>query len=164
MSQIVLNEMASVPDAPAADKVALYAKDEKVYSIDDDGDVNLLTQDRFAFNVIIGDGVSSLTTGFAGQIEAPFDFTIDRVALYGNTSGSAVVDIWKDTYANYPPTDADSITSTTPPTITNGTQKSENTALTNWTKSVTAGDILIFNLDSILTIKQLTLVIRGKKV
>jgi hypothetical protein len=67
------------------------------------------------------------------------------------------VDIWKDTYANYPPTDADTITASAVPTITATNIKSEDVTLTGWTTSIAAGNILGFNVDSVTTCTQVTL-------
>lgn len=105
--------------------------------------------------VIDGSG-SAITTGIKGDVQVPFACTITAVRMLADQSGSAVVDIWKDTYANYPPTDADTITASAPPTITTAT-KSEDTTLTGWTTGITAGDILRFNVDSASTIERLTL-------
>jgi hypothetical protein len=90
------------------------------------------------------------------DIVVPFDCTITGVTLLADTSGSVVIDIWKDTYANFPPTDADSITAAAPPTIT-AAVKSEDTTLTGWTKTLAAGDVLRFNVDSVATITRATL-------
>jgi hypothetical protein len=70
--------------------------------------------------------------------------------MLADQSGSIVVDIWKDTYANYPPTVADTITAAAKPTIS-ATTKSQNATLTGWTTAITAGDTLRFNVDSITT-------------
>ena len=67
-------------------------------------------------------------------------------------SGSIVVDIWKDTYANYPPTNADSITDSTPPTITTADKMVDST-LTDWDKAIALGSILSFNVDSATTVE-----------
>ena len=64
--------------------------------------------------------------------------------------GSCVVDIWKDTHANYPPAVADSITASAKPTISVGS-KYEDTTLTGWNTAVAAGDWLVFHLDSSVT-------------
>ena len=82
--------------------------------------------------------------------------------MLADQSGSAVVDIWKDSYANYPPTDADTITAAAVPTISAAT-KSQDSTLTGWTTSITAGDILGFNVDSAATIERLTLILKVKK-
>lgn len=105
---------------------------------------------------IIDGAGSAITTGVKGYIRVPFNGTITGVTMLADQSGSAVVDIWKDTYANYPPVDADSITASAVPTISTAT-KSQDTTLTGWTTSITAGDILGFNVDSATTITLLTI-------
>jgi hypothetical protein len=78
------------------------------------------------------------------------------VTLLADQSGSIVVDIWKDTYANYPPVDADSITASAVPTISSAA-KSQDTSISGWTVAISAGDILGFNVDSISTCTRVTL-------
>lgn len=104
--------------------------------------------------VVIDGGGAPITTGMKGCIVVPFNCTIDDVTAIADVTGSIVVDIWKDTYANYPPTDADSITASAPVTITS-TNKSQNTTLTGWNKTISVGDILCFNVDSCATITRL---------
>lgn len=96
---------------------------------------------------VIDGGGAAITTGVKGDLEIPFACTITRVTITSDTSCTAVVDIWKDTYANFPPTDADSITASAVPTITTST-KNQDATLTGWTTAITAGDILRFNVDS----------------
>lgn len=112
-----------------------------------------------AIGITIDGGGSAITTGIKGFIEIPFACTITRVTMLADQSGSAVVDIWKDTYANYPPTDADSITASAVPTISTAT-KSQDSTLTGWTTSVSAGDIIGFNVDSASTITRLTITLK----
>ena len=111
---------------------------------------------------IIDGGGSAITTGEKGHLEIPFACTILRVTTLADQSGSIVVDIWKDTYANFPPTDADSITASAPPTISSA-QKAQDSTLTGWTKSITAGDILAFNVDSCTTITRVTISLKVAK-
>ena len=96
------------------------------------------------------------STGQKGYRSIPVTGTIVSARLLADQSGSAVVDVWLDTFANYPPIDADSITASAPPTISSD-DNSEDTTLTGWTIAVTAGDVLGFNLDSITTIERVTL-------
>ena len=70
-----------------------------------------------------------------------------------------MVDIWKDTYANYPPTGADSICASAKPTISSAT-KSKDSTLTGWTTSVASGDTLRFNVDSITTCQRVVVVLK----
>jgi hypothetical protein len=106
--------------------------------------------------IVIDGGGAAITTGVKGFIQVPVACTITTNRLLADQSGDIVVDIWKDSYANYPPTDADSITASAPPTIS-GATKSEDTTLTGWTTSITAGDILGFNVDSVTDIERVTL-------
>jgi hypothetical protein len=99
---------------------------------------------------IIDGGGSAITTGIKGDIQIDFACTINAVTLLADQSGSIVVDIWKDTYANYPPVVGDSITASAKPTISSATKSTDST-LTGWTTSITAGDTLRFNVDSITT-------------
>jgi hypothetical protein len=105
---------------------------------------------------IIDGGGSAITTGIKGDLEIPFGCTINQVTMLADTSGSITVDIWKDTYANYPPTVADTITAAAKPTITTAT-KNQDATLTGWTTGVTAGDTLRFNVDSAATITRVTI-------
>lgn len=111
---------------------------------------------------VIDGGGSAIETGEKGHLEIPFACTIDQVTMEADQSGSIVVDIWKDTYANFPPTDADSITAAAPPTITTA-QKSQDSTLTGWTKAITAGDCLAFNVDSCTTITRVTISLKVTK-
>ncbi len=120
-------------------------------------------QDKAAIVFIIDGGGSAITTGIKGSIILPYKCEIVNMRIVTDQSGSIVVDLWKDTYANYPPTDADSITSATPPTIS-ATNKAEDTTLTSWTKTLNAGDILMFNVDSVATVEFATITLRIKRV
>jgi len=99
---------------------------------------------------IIDGGGSVLTTGIKGDLEIPFACTINQVTTLLDQSGSIVVDIWKDTYANYPPTVADTITASAKPTVSTAV-KAQDSTLTGWTTAIAAGDSLRFNVDSITT-------------
>lgn len=104
-----------------------------------------------------------ITTGVAGVgLRVPFACTINSVTLLASPSGSIVIDIWKDTYANFPPTVSDSICASAKPTISSGV-KSEDTTLTGWTTSIAAGDVLYFNVDSCSTITNVVLILKVTK-
>lgn len=105
---------------------------------------------------VIDGGGTAITTGIKGDLEIPFACTITGVTMLADTSGSIVVDIWKDTYANYPPVVGDSITASAKPTISSNTKSQDNT-LTGWTTSISAGDTLRFNVDSASTITRVTI-------
>lgn len=104
---------------------------------------------------VIDGGGLTITTGIKGFIEIPFACTITAARLFADQTGSIKIDIWKDTYANYPPTNADTITAANEPEIVAGV-KDEDVTLTGWTTSVAAGDILVFNVDTVATIQFVT--------
>ncbi len=112
---------------------------------------------------IIDGGGSAITIGEKGHLEIPFTCTIQQVTLLADQAGSIVVDIWKDTYANFPPTVADSICASAKPTIS-AAQKSQDSTLTGWTKTISAGDILAFNVDSVATVTRVVVNLRVLKV
>lgn len=112
---------------------------------------------------VIDNAGSAITTGQKGHLEVPFACNIQAVTMEADAAGAIVVDIWKDTYVNFPPTDADSITSSTPPTITATNQKSQDNTLTNWNLAVNAGDILAYNVDSCTTITRVTISLKVVK-
>lgn len=112
--------------------------------------------------MIIDGGGSAIVSGIKGDIVVPFNCTIVEAHALVDQTGSIVVDVWKDTYANFPPTDADSITASAPITISSAT-KAKDTTLTGWTTSVTAGDILRFNVDSATTVTRCTVGLVARK-
>jgi hypothetical protein len=112
---------------------------------------------------VIDGGGAAITTGVAGAgLQVPYACTINSVTLLSDVSGSIVVDIWKDTYANYPPTVADSITASAKPTLSSAT-KYEDPTLTGWTTSIAAGDIFRFNVDSASTVQQVVIILKVTK-
>lgn len=104
-----------------------------------------------------GGGVT-VAAGAKVDIVAPFSGTITGWTMLADQTGDAVVDIWLDSYANFPPTIADTITAAAKPTIS-AAAKATSTTLTGWTTAVTAGDVLRFNLDSAASITRLVLVL-----
>jgi hypothetical protein len=120
----------------------------------DDGVTNLL--------FVKDNNSTAFSTGIAGDIHVPFACTITGVFLFSDQTGSIVLDLWKDTYANYPPLVGDSIVASAKPTIAAST-KATDTTLTGWTTSVAAGDIIRVNIDSVSSITRFTLAIRVKR-
>ena len=162
----VLQTVSNVPTIGTAGacNLKLTASSGTIDCDDDDVTTTGAVTDKTDFKVrsigITIDGAgSAITTGIKGYIEIPYACTINQVTMLADQSGSAVVDIWKDTYANYPPTNADSITASAVPTITTAT-KSQDSTLTDWTTAITAGDILGFNVDSATTITRLHIILK----
>jgi len=118
--------------------------------------------DVISITFIIDGGGVAITTGQKGHLEIPFACTITGWTILADQSGSIVVDVWKDTYANFPPTVADTITGSEKPTLSSA-QKNQDLNLTTWATAIAAGDILAFNVDSVATVTRITLSIRATK-
>jgi hypothetical protein len=117
---------------------------------------------RRQVTLIIDGAGAVITTGVKGYLSMPVAGTWKKWRLLSidasATAGSIVVDIWKDTYANYPPTVADTITAAAKPTLS-AVNKNEDSALAGWVTTFAAGDILGFNVDSAGTVTKVALVL-----
>lgn len=100
-----------------------------------------------------------LDTGIAADLAIPFDCTILSYLALADQTGSIQVDVWKAAEADFPPTNADSITASAPVAITASNKRADVT-LTGWTTAISAGDILRFNIDSVTSITRLTISLR----
>jgi len=119
-------------------------------------------------NFIIDGGGSAITTGIKGDIVMPFGGDIIAAFLLADQSGSIKVDIWRRNYwselfvtADFPPTDADSITGGDEPEIASATSWSSSLTtekhLQDWTRGIVERDVLRINVDSVTTITRCTL-------
>lgn len=111
---------------------------------------------------IIDGGGAVITSGMKGDVIVPFDCVIQSVELYSRTSGNIEVDLWVDTYANFPSAVGDSIVSSTPPTLSAQT-KYQDTILTGWSKNLTKGTHIGYNVNSASTVTRVTIVLYVKK-
>lgn len=115
------------------------------------------------FIFIIDGGGSTITTGDKdGEWMAPVAGVITRVTLLssdsGHTSGSIVIGLRKDTYSNFPANSSDSIVASAPPTISSAI-KSQDSTLTGWTTSFSAGDIFNITVTSVTSLKHVTMIV-----
>lgn len=115
-----------------------------VVTVDVAGVVGSAAQIAFGWN---GAGVA-LTAGQTVRGRATAAMTITSCAVLADIAGSCAVAIWKDTFANFPPTGADSIVGAAPPTLSTA-DKSLDTTLTGWTTSIAAGDTFLCSITSI---------------
>lgn len=110
-------------------------------------------------SVVLDGGGVEIADGVKADLVVDFACTILGVTLLADQAGSLVVDLWKDSYANYPPVVGDSICAAAKPTISAAT-KAQDTTLTGWTTSVAAGDIVRVNVDSCTTIQRCTVALK----
>lgn len=106
--------------------------------------------------VVVDGGGAVINPGIKADVEIPFPGIIEAVRLFSPQTGDIVFDLWRDTYANFPPTVADSICGAAKPTLS-AAQKSQDTTLTGWTTALAVGDVLRINVDSAATIGLVTL-------
>jgi hypothetical protein len=82
--------------------------------------------------------------------------------MLADQTGSIEVDVWKDTYANYPPTSADTIFNESCPRIVSAA-KAKDTDFADSPAAdivtITAGDTLRFNVNSVSTITRCNFVL-----
>lgn len=121
---------------------------------------------RFGTIGIVLDGASAvITPGVKGYFEVGAACTITGVTLLSTdpaaTVGSIVIDIWKAAFVSYPPTAGSTITASARPSLVSA-NKSRDTTLTGWIKTIAAGDILAFNVvsASLVTKVSLTLTVQ----
>lgn len=108
-----------------------------------------------AIPFVIDGGGLVIGTGIRGDLQIPFGCTINSWTLLADQVGSIVVDIWKDTYDNFPPDVADSICAASLPTLSSAS-KATSTSLPGWTTTINPGDILRYSVQSVSSIKRVT--------
>jgi len=112
-------------------------------------------------DVTIDGGGAVITTGVKTSIRVPFDATIIGWEIVSadpaTTSGSIILDLYQDEYANYPATVADTITGTEKPTISSAT-KGQDLAVSTWTNFI-EGEWVTVNVDSVTDLLKVVLTV-----
>jgi hypothetical protein len=134
---------------------------DEILAFDGTGNASFVANYR-NINFIIDGGTSVISTGVQGYVQVPLDCTIIGWSLLGNQAGLIVVDIWKLPLAtDFPPTVANSITANAPPTIAGTPDLSATSStLTGWTTTVSDGDVLAFNVNSVTDFRKITVVLK----
>ncbi len=109
-------------------------------------------------NVQIDNYGAVIATGVNGFILVPFACTLTGIIILSTdaaaTSGSAVIDLWKNTYANYPPIVDNTIVASAKPTMIS-TNRFQDVTLSGWSKSLAANDVIAVQFDSVSTFTRL---------
>lgn len=119
-------------------------------------DAGLSQANAQQISMTASNGGSTLVTGVIGYVYCQFSGTITSNILMADASGSIVVDVWKIGYGSFPPTVTNTITASAKPTLSSQ-QTSQDSTLTGWTTTVTAGDVFAFNVDSVSGVDEITL-------
>ena len=107
------------------------------------------------YQIALDGGGAAIGAGASGFYICMWAMTITGWIMVCD-SGTATIDVWKDTYANHPPTDPDSIVT---PAISTGA-KAQGSGLSI---ACAKGDILRYNVDA-ATATKLTLALTGTRV
>jgi hypothetical protein len=110
---------------------------------DGSGGLSWSTQTE-SLGVTIDGAGSAILAGSKGYIVVPYDCTIQNWTIIADQSGSIAVDVLKSTYSGFPGS-LTSIAGSELPTLSSA-QKNQDLSLSTWTTSVSAGDIIQFNV------------------
>ena len=113
-----------------------------------------------SFGIVVDGGGNVITPGVKSDLIVPYNMNICGYTMVADISGSIIMDLWKSTYDNYPPTSSDSITNNQKPTITNDI-KTTNNSLIDWNHNINSGDIIRFYVSSSSDITKITLILNG---
>jgi hypothetical protein len=108
-------------------------------------------------NFVIDGGGSVITTGSKGYVVIDGNYTVTGWTILADQSGSIVVDVNRATYTNFPT--FTNIDGTEPPTLS-AAQKAEDLTLSSWTTTLSARDVLEFNVASATTVTRVTVALR----
>jgi hypothetical protein len=104
-------------------------------------------------------GGSALTAPRTTFVTIPYSGTIAGWTIIADTSGSAVVDVWKVPFSGVPASSGNSIAGTDLPTLSSAI-KAHDLTLSGWgSTAITAGDVLYFHLNSASTVTQVSVVL-----
>ena len=111
---------------------------------------------RFPIGFVVDGSGVAITADVQMEVPIIANGTLVSWVMSADQAGDAVVDVWLDDGASYPPTDADSITGGNEPELS-GDDYATGT-VSGWTTTTLAvGDVLVFHLDSAATIERLEL-------
>ena len=105
-------------------------------------------------NYVIDSGSLPMQTGDKGKLTIDVTGVIEQIRVLSDQTGDIVFEIEKCTFADYP--NFTSITNSASVQLTN-TDKYFDDVLNNWTSTITAGEILRFNVISAVSYTHLTL-------
>ena len=124
----------------------------------------ILNQSNVKSTVIglsLNNGNNDISIGEKSHIYIPYNAEIKKWTLLSEQTGNIQIDVWKNTYNNFPPTSSDSITGTNYPNLSSQNKNQGN--VSSWTTTINAGDIIKFNVDSVTDIHDCILIIEITK-
>lgn len=107
-------------------------------------------------------GLGDIIVGSFCDLYVPFGFDISKATLVGDAVGILEVDVRVAPYASFPPSSLDTICAGTRPRLLS-TIKSQDAALTDWTKAIASGSFIRFVITACTGIKRANLVLEGAR-
>lgn len=138
--------------------IHLYFDDNTNARLELPVDVGNLPSSIDSIGIVVDGGGGVVTTGEKGLTRPKYSGTITGWTMLSDIAGSCVIDVWKDTYANSPPTVADTIFGTKPNLVSQ--DKNEATGLSI---SFTSDDVFKFKVDSATTLTWVKLILHVSK-
>ena len=115
-----------------------------------------------AITFVIDGAGSAITTGLKKCVTAKSNMTLTGWTILADQNGAIKIDVWKDTYTNYQPTNTDSMCNGHEPEIAASANKAQDLDISDWTTvTVTKGDSICFNVDSAATVTWISLSLDG---
>ena len=91
----------------------------------------------------------------------PRALTINGWDIVSDAAGAIVVEVSKDTYANFPPDfSTDQISGTEDPTLVATNQKNQDISFSSFSGAISKGDVMGFNVLSVTTVKWVAITFR----
>jgi hypothetical protein len=108
----------------------------------------------------ISGGGSAIATGVKIHVPDMPACTVEAWTLVADQSGSIVLDFWTDTYANSPPTVADTMIATGTKPVLSSAQKNQDLTVDWAVITIAAGATLTVNVDSATTVTWVDVLLR----
>ncbi|HZP97230.1 MAG TPA: hypothetical protein VFC31_13000 [Candidatus Limnocylindria bacterium] len=116
------------------------------------------TGEAATLEVVLDGGGMPLAAGIKCDVVVDFDCTVTGWTLLGDQAGSIRIDLWKSTYATFPPVVAGTMpgANANKPQAT-GAAKAQG-GVSGWSASaIAAGEIVRVNVDTVATFTRVTL-------
>jgi hypothetical protein len=112
-------------------------------------------------NILIDGGGLPITTGVKGALKVALGYTMTawEIVSIDGTSGSIVVELWSDSYANFPPTGPDVVGGTEKPTLSSATKAQDVSLNGGAGYPIPAGNWIMWNVASASTVKNVAVAI-----
>lgn len=145
---------------PLSSKLTVGAGLQMTTQTGPDGDELLIQSTEMTSSIQVGadGGGAVISPGVLLDVSIPFNCTITGWTLLAEQTGSIAFDLWVTPLSGYPPNAGNSIVGSAPPAVSSG-QEASSTALTGWSTSLAAGDVMRVNVSSCISVERALLVL-----